>query len=274
MNERLILEQAIRQCKPGQVVLVKEADLEFAFSVWDREKLMAVGDVTSNERGSGARFNDGKVRYDLIPTHLLESTANVLEYGANKYAPYNWAKGMPFSVVIGCLKRHLAAIERGEDIDAETGQRHTGHLMCNLLFLEHYMNEYPEMDDRPKEWFGKGKVVVTGETPTSMSPCDGWVDTSAKPYMPKTLAEQIGAIKKETDDRLRTHDDDQRAISAAAIHNPRDAVVNGGVSDVRTDVQPADEGITFIYADHFGVEYWRKSDGGVVRYDRSGSKLD
>lgn len=114
---------------------------------------MAIGDVHSNEVGSGARFNDGKVPYELIPTHLLESTARVLGFGASKYAPWNWAKGMPFSVVIGCLKRHLAAIERGEDLDPETGFRHTGHLMCNLLFLEHYMNQYPELDDRPKEWF-------------------------------------------------------------------------------------------------------------------------
>lgn len=121
------------------------------------EKQMAVGDVKSNEVGSGARFNDGKVRYDLIPTHLLASTANVLEYGANKYAPWNWAKGMKFSVVIASLKRHMAALERGEDYDPETGERHTGHLMCNLLFLEHYMNEYPEMDDRPKEWFNRSK---------------------------------------------------------------------------------------------------------------------
>lgn len=118
---------------------------------------MAIGDVTSNEPGSGARFNDGKVRYELIPTHLLESTARVLEFGADKYAPWNWAKGMPWSVVIGCLKRHLAAIERGEDFDPETGLRHTGHIGANLIFLEHYMNEFPELDDRPKEWFNKNK---------------------------------------------------------------------------------------------------------------------
>ena len=119
-----------------------------------------VGDVNSNVVGSGARYNKGKVRYDLIPTHLLESTANVFEYGAKKYAAWNWIKGMKYSVVIGCLKRHLAAIERGEDYDSESGQRHLGHMMCNLLMLEQYMNmceRDPELkaslDDRPSEWF-------------------------------------------------------------------------------------------------------------------------
>lgn len=114
---------------------------------------MSIGDVASDTKGSGARYNNGKVPYELIPTHLLESTARVFEHGARKYATWNWAKGMPWSVLIGCMKRHLAAIERGEDIDPESGQRHVGHLMCNALMLEHYMNTYTEGDDRPTRWF-------------------------------------------------------------------------------------------------------------------------
>lgn len=151
------LSQLYRQTNETLSTLDKWRDV-FPPVVYEdyEDDCMAVGDVTSNEPGSGARYNDGKVRYDLIPTHLLESTANVLEYGANKYAPWNWAKGMQYSVVLGCIKRHLAAIERGEDLDPETGERHAGHMMCNLLFLEHYMNAFPEMDDRPK-WFAKQK---------------------------------------------------------------------------------------------------------------------
>lgn len=123
-----------------------------------------IGDVNSNAVGSGARFNKGKVRYELIPTHLLESTARVFTYGANKYAAWNWVKGMPYSAVIGCVKRHLAAIERGEDYDAESGERHIGHLMCNLLMLEQYQNMCEDdpaikakLDDRPSEWFAQKK---------------------------------------------------------------------------------------------------------------------
>lgn len=130
---------------------------------------MAVGDVTSNEVGSGARYNSGKVRYELIPTHLLESTARVLDYGTMKYAEWNWAKGMDYSVPIGCMKRHLAAIERGEDIDPESGERHIGHVIANALMLEHYMNVYPQMDDRPK-WFKNGE---TNEGPITQAVGDG-----------------------------------------------------------------------------------------------------
>lgn len=120
---------------------------------------MSVGDVNSNEIGSGARYNDGKTRYDLIPTHLLKSTADVFEHGMKKYAAWNWAKGMTYSTIIGCMKRHLAAIEIGKDIDdgpKGSGFRHVGHMMCNLIMLEHYMNMIEndpslkeKFDDRP-----------------------------------------------------------------------------------------------------------------------------
>lgn len=119
------------------------------------EKLRTTGDINSDEKGSGARYDAGKVPYELIPTHLLESTALVFGYGAKKYAAWNWAKGMPWTKVIGCMKRHLAAIERGEDIDPESGLPHIGHLMCNALMLEHYMSTYKEGDDRPTKWFAK-----------------------------------------------------------------------------------------------------------------------
>lgn len=112
--------------------------------------------------GKGLRYNSGKTRYDLVPLHLLRSTAKVLEMGEKKYHRWNWADGMPFSVVIGCIKRHLAAIEQGEDLDPESGERHVGHIMCNMLFLEHYMNMIEmgvegadKLDDRPEIFEGQ-----------------------------------------------------------------------------------------------------------------------
>ena len=109
--------------------------------------------VVSLARGQGKRYNSGKIRYDLIPTPLLESTARVFEYGASKYDEWNWLAGMKYSTIIGCMKRHLAKIEIGEDIDEESGYSHVGHIICNALMLKHYMKTYPEGDDRPTKWF-------------------------------------------------------------------------------------------------------------------------
>ena len=120
--------------------------------------------------GRGLRYNSGKVRYELIPTHLLADTAKVLEFGARKYHEWNWCDGLSYSSVIGCLKRHIAAIERGEDIDPESGFRHTGHAICNLLFLEHFMNmknssqEWAALDDRPAAYFNNNSGNMTASS--------------------------------------------------------------------------------------------------------------
>lgn len=114
---------------------------------------MSIGDVNSTARGSGARYNDGKVALDLIPGIALEDCARVFDYGRKKYAAWNWAKGMQWMVVFACLLRHLYAWARGEDNDPESGLPHLGHAMCNLVMLATFARTYREGDDRPKGLF-------------------------------------------------------------------------------------------------------------------------
>jgi len=111
-----------------------------------------IGDVNSNEKGSGARYNNGKADLSLIPIKTLEDEARVWMYGEGKYARFNWMKGMKWSIPLACALRHLAAWQSGEDIDPESGQTHLAHAMCNLRMLTLYAETYPEGDDRPKEW--------------------------------------------------------------------------------------------------------------------------
>lgn len=155
-----------------------------------------IGDITSDKRGTGARYNTGKMRVDLIPFWIiseyednqfegeltpeldealtilrqmghwqartcsaakaLESMddpwaggAAVFDYGAKKYADWNWTKGMPWSVPAACAVRHLLAILRGESHDKESGLPHIGHVASNLVMLAHYEVYYQEGDDRP-----------------------------------------------------------------------------------------------------------------------------
>lgn len=109
---------------------------------------MSVGDVNSNKRGSGARFNDGKPDLSLIPLETLMGEARVWMHGEKKYARFNWQRGMKWSVPLACALRHLAAWQRGEDIDPESGERHLDHAMCNLRMLAYYADHYSEGDDR------------------------------------------------------------------------------------------------------------------------------
>lgn len=110
---------------------------------------MPIGDVNSAERGSGARSNDGKPDFSLLPLSTLEDEVRVWMYGAQKYAAWNWTKGMPWSVPFACAMRHLAAWQRGEANDTESGLPHLAHAMCNLRMLTLFADTYPEGDDRP-----------------------------------------------------------------------------------------------------------------------------
>lgn len=108
-----------------------------------------IGDVNSDAKGSGARYNTGKADLSLIPLSTLEDEARVWMYGAKKYKAFNWMKGMQWSVPLACALRHLAAFQNGEDIDEESGQPHIAHAMCNLRMLTLYSKTYKEGDDRP-----------------------------------------------------------------------------------------------------------------------------
>lgn len=113
---------------------------------------MSIGDINSDKRGSGARFNAGKAPMELVPLSALEDCARVFGYGREKYAAWNWAKGMDWSVAYACLLRHMSAWFNGEDNDPESGLPHLGHAMCNLVMLSTFARTYPEGDDRPAQW--------------------------------------------------------------------------------------------------------------------------
>ena len=161
---------------------------------------MSVGDVNSSVPGSGARYNDGKPRLDLIPVgfidhyetgrkshsystvdgwldrvHMIQmekarlepaiaavldayhgnedvalsEIAAVFEYGARKYASWNWAKGMKWSIPVACAARHALAASRGEHLDAESGLPHRAHFGCNMVMLWYFMTYYPDGNDLP-----------------------------------------------------------------------------------------------------------------------------
>jgi hypothetical protein len=103
------------------------------------------------KEASGLKFDGQKTMHELVPSFAQEEYAKVLTFGANKYAPHNWEKGIKWSRIIGACKRHLLAIERGEDYDKETGLLHSAHLMCEAGFLTEYYKIFPQGDDRESE---------------------------------------------------------------------------------------------------------------------------
>lgn len=157
-----------------------------------------VGDINSDAKGSGARFNTGKPALELIPLSIIvpfyskpfadaapseqaiaralnaldalgmfqaregsvydvlrelgdhwDGCARVFDFGRRKYAEWNWAKGMAWSIPIACAARHLMAIIRGETHDPESSYLHADHVYCNVVMLLTYAGTFTQGDDRP-----------------------------------------------------------------------------------------------------------------------------
>lgn len=94
------------------------------------------------------RFDKGKVQLELLDPEFIHDFAQVMTFGAAKYGPNNWRRGMNWTRAIGSLKRHMNAIERGEDFDEESGLHHSAHIACNAMFLYYYEKYSKGVDDR------------------------------------------------------------------------------------------------------------------------------
>ena len=105
---------------------------------------------TNNE---AMKYDGEKVRLDLLPADPIIDIGKVLTYGARKYNPENWRKGLAWSRCYGAALRHLLAWHKGETNDPETGLNHLAHAACEILFLLEFSRTHPELDDRPKSKF-------------------------------------------------------------------------------------------------------------------------
>ncbi len=96
----------------------------------------------------GIKFDTEKPKLDLLDWAALNGLASVLTFGAQKYAADNWRNGIVNSRLIASLLRHLSAIQRGENIDSESGLPHIDHLGCCWMFLSNNFKYRPDLDDR------------------------------------------------------------------------------------------------------------------------------
>jgi hypothetical protein len=116
--------------------------------------------TATTSKGAGLRFNKGKLRYDLVEPHAFADFVQVLTDGANKYFDRNWENGLSWTSVLASLKRHIAAIEKGEDYDKESGFLHIAHAACNVHFLNAFYYIFPQGDDRPKRYLSLPKIGI------------------------------------------------------------------------------------------------------------------
>lgn len=96
----------------------------------------------------GTKYDNNKPSMALIDSDFLLGLAKVLDFGKEKYAAHNWRGGISFSRLISAAYRHLGAINKGEDLDSESGLPHVYHLACCVMFLSWMMENRKDLDDR------------------------------------------------------------------------------------------------------------------------------
>ena len=99
--------------------------------------------------GEGRKDDQGKDPWGLAPWDAFRAIVKVLAFGAKKYAPRNWEKGMAWSRPYEALIRHMTAWWEGEKADPETGFSHLWHAGCCIVFLIAYELRGVGADDRP-----------------------------------------------------------------------------------------------------------------------------
>lgn len=104
----------------------------------------------SHEPQLGGRKDDtGKLPWHLLPWDAVRSIVKVLQFGAAKYAPRNWEKGMDWERPYAACIRHLTDWWERAPSDPETGFSHLWHAGCCIVFLIAYEIRGVGKDTRP-----------------------------------------------------------------------------------------------------------------------------
>jgi len=83
----------------------------------------------------------------LIDPLFIEGMARIQEIGDEKHRDSHWTKGVSVSDILNAMKRHTAAIERGEYVDEETGYNHAYAIGCGAMYIAHYCRNHGKYDE-------------------------------------------------------------------------------------------------------------------------------
>ena len=110
-----------------------------------------MSDFTIRDSGERREFETGAVRDvqvskprpDLISPYALWRIGVHLAKGAEKYGPRNWEKGMPFSVFVASLCRHLVQYMMKDRVED-----HLAAICFNVMAIMHFEETgRKELDD-------------------------------------------------------------------------------------------------------------------------------
>lgn len=101
---------------------------------WD--KVQDTGTRSAFGTGSQRDTQEGKGRFDLIPSTVLRRLAQHYENGALKYGDNNWQKGQPLKQYLNSAMRHLLAIE-----ECDLTEDHFAAVIWNIASMIHHIDK-------------------------------------------------------------------------------------------------------------------------------------
>ena len=105
--------------------------------------------MEKNTDNSALRYDGEKPGFEFLEWEELSQVNEVFRFGAKKYAPHNWKKGMDWHRCVNSCLRHLFKWFRGERYDEESGLPHLAHAAWNILALMWYEENRIGLDTRP-----------------------------------------------------------------------------------------------------------------------------
>ena len=133
------------------------------------------GERKTSSTGAQSDPSHANAAMELLSPYSLWQLSTWLGKGAEKYAPRNWEKGIPFSVCVGKLQRHLAEYMMGKidepHLDAVGFWWHAlthYEAMIKLDKLPASLNDLPQYEkqreDNKSEEVGKFTIIKAQDT--------------------------------------------------------------------------------------------------------------
>ena len=101
----------------------------------------------NDKKSNGEKDDSNKLRFDLVRAEWEKGVAEVITYGANKYAANDWLlleNGI--DRYYAAARRHLQSLRLGETHD-ESGLRHSYHAVVSILMMDHFIIEEQLTDE-------------------------------------------------------------------------------------------------------------------------------
>lgn len=93
-------------------------------------------DMQPNDPKLGRKFDSDKTQFTLVPPLAYREVADVLTFGAKKYAKNNWKYvNNAIERYHDAAVRHIQQYAEGETLDSESGKHHLAHAICCLMFI-------------------------------------------------------------------------------------------------------------------------------------------